>query len=126
MPNIRVTHPVDPKFHHDCDGIHIAAYELEEVMMPATPRQQAYKAIRIALTGKNFKAVAQPLFVFVGKTPVQFVRISPDERSVEGILQEMPEEGSNVDVVLGDQDHARHPVPFKKEMIRKIRNHRDQ
>jgi hypothetical protein len=121
MSKIRVTYPIDPKHNHDCDGIHISGYEMEEVIMPATPREKAHKAIRIVLTGKNFKAVAQPLYVLVGKTPVQFVRISPDERSVEGILSQLPEEGSPVDVILGDQDHARHPQPFTKDRIRKIK-----
>ena len=120
MPNIRITYPIDPRHNHDCDGIHISSYELKEVIMPATPRKKAHKPIHIVLTGKNFKAVAQPLFVLVGRTPVQYVRISPDEKTVEGILPGVPEEGSFVDVILGDQDHARHPEPFTKERIRKI------
>src|SRR5215213_1284586 len=121
MARIRVTHPVSPELHHNCDEMHISAYELEEVMMPATQRDKAHKAIRIAVTGRNFRAAAQPLFVYVGKTPVQYVRISPDERSVEGILLHEPEDGAFVDVVLGDQDHVRHPAPFKKDMVRKIK-----
>lgn len=120
MQDIRVTYPLDPKHNHDCDGIHIAGYDLQEVIMPENRHQKPHKAIRIVITGKNFKAVAQPLFVLVGKTPVQYLRISPDERTVEGILEQMPEEGAHVDVILGDQDHARHPEPFRKDKIRKI------
>ncbi|AYB33744.1 hypothetical protein [Chryseolinea soli] len=122
MANVRITHAVDPKLNHNCDAIHIADYVMEEVILPPTQKEKARKCVHIVVTGKNFRAVAQPLFAFVGKTPVRFLRISPDERSIEGILLDMPEDDAHVDVVLGDQDHARHPRPFKKEMIKRIKS----
>lgn len=120
MSKIRITYALDPKLNFDCDGIHIESYTLEEVMLPATKKEKARKAIHIVIKGRNFKAVAQPLFAFVGKIPVSFLRIAPDEKSVEGILLQEPEDGSAVDVILGDQDHARHPTPFKRSMIKLI------
>jgi hypothetical protein len=121
MSKIRITHKIDPKFNHDCDGIHISSYSLEEVILPLNKKEKARKAISIVIRGKNFKAVAQPLFVVVGKTPVNFLRIAPDECSVEGILLQEPENESFVDVILGDQDHARHPIAFNKSMIKRIK-----
>ena len=121
MDHVRVTYPIDSKLNHDCDKIHIESYTMEEVMLPSTQREKPHKAIRIVVYGRNFRAVAQPLFVMAGKTQVNFLRIAPDEKSVEGILLETPEDGSYVDVILGDQDHARHPKPFNKEMIRQIK-----
>lgn len=118
---IRITHPIDPKLNFDCDGIHIEEYTLQEVMLPPDQKEKrARKAIHVIIKGRNFKAVAQPLIAFVGKLPLHFLRIAPDERSVEGILFDEPEEGANVDVILGDQDHARHPVPLKKSSIGRI------
>lgn len=120
MNNIRITHPLDPKLNHDCNGIHISNYTMEEVIMPANRRAKARKAISIVIEGRNFKAVAQPLLAYVGKIPVKYLQIAPNERSIEGILLLEPKEKTFVDVILGDQDHARHPMPIKKDMIKRI------
>lgn len=120
MVKIRITHPIPPELNHDCDRIHIESYHLEEVVLPATKKEKPRKAIRIVIHGRNFRAVAQPLFAFVGKIPVNFLRIAPDERSVEGILLHEPEVGSYVDVILGDEDAARHPIPLAPARIERI------
>ncbi|MCX6238292.1 MAG: hypothetical protein NTY07_12190 [Bacteroidia bacterium] len=120
MNKIRITHPIDPKLNHNCDGIHISDYTMEEVILPSNKKEKSRKAISIVIKGRNFKAVAQPLLAFVGKIPVSFLRIAPDECSVEGVLLQEPKEETFVDVILGDQDHARHPVVFKKTMIKRI------
>lgn len=119
--DIRITYAIDPKLNHDCDKIHIDSYELQEVILSPDRQGVRQKAIHIVVHGRNFKAVAQPLRVMVGKEQVLFLRIAPDERSVEGILTHIPEEGATVDVILGDQDHARHPATFKREMLRRIK-----
>jgi len=121
MANIRITHALDPKLNHRCDAMHIEDYTLEEVILPSTPREKARKGVHVVIKGKHFKAVAQPIRAFVGKVPVRYIRISPDEQSVEGILLDEPEDHAYVDVVLGDQDHARHPRPFSREMIKRIK-----
>ncbi len=120
MVQIRVTHPIPPNLNHDCDRVHIDNYELEEVMLPVQRREAPRRAIRIVIRGRNLRAVAQPLAAFVGKTPVRHLRIAPDERSAEGLLLTEPEPGSFVDVMLGDQDAARHPTPFESARIRRI------
>ncbi|MCK9593114.1 MAG: hypothetical protein M0Q91_14000 [Methanoregula sp.] len=117
---VRVTHPIPPELNHNCDLMHIESYQLEEVMLPATKREPARKAIHIVIQGRNFRAVAQPLFAFVGKIPVRYLQIAPDERSVDGVLLDEPEAGSSVKVILGDEDTAQHPTPFKPVMIRRI------
>jgi hypothetical protein len=121
MDKIRITHAIDPRLNHDCDKMHISQYEMEEVMLPPNKKEKARKAIQITIRGRNFKAVAQPLFATVGKTPVHFLRIAPDESSIEGLLLQEPEEESFVDVILGDQDHARHPTLMRRDMIRRIK-----
>ena len=120
MAQIRITYPIDPKLNHDCDRMHLENYTLEEVMLPADQRQEARKAIRIVIRGRNLRSVAQPLFARVGETPVRFLRIAPDERSVEGVLLEEPARGSYVEVMLGDEDNVRHPVPFEPAQIKRI------
>jgi hypothetical protein len=120
MAKIRVTHPIDPKLNHDCDLIHIESYELREVILPASGDQKARKAMAIVIRGRNFRAVAEPLEAFVGEIPVRYLRIAPDERSIEGILLEEPPARAFVDVMLGDEDHARHPTPFNPDMIQRI------
>jgi hypothetical protein len=117
MKNIRMTHPVDPKLNYNCDLMHIESYHMEEVMLPATKNEKTRKAIRIHITGRNFKSVAQPLFALVGKIPVKYLRIAPDERSVEGILLEEPQPGEYVDMILADEDAARHPTPVDTNKI---------
>jgi len=121
MTEIRITKKISQEMNHDCDKIHIDTYTLQEVILPAARKRELRKAISIIVKGRNFRAVAQPLFVRVGKTPVRFLRIAPDERSVEGILLEEPEENSYVDVILGDEDHARHPKVFKRAMVKRIK-----
>ncbi len=121
MTKIRITHPIDPKLNHNCDGMHFSSYTLEEVILPATNKEKARKAISVVIKGKNFKAMAQPLLVFVGKIPVRYIKIAPDECSVEGILLQEPEEESFIDVILGDDDHVRHPLPLKKNIIKRIK-----
>jgi hypothetical protein len=120
MATIRVTHPIDPKWNHDCDRMHLESYALEEVMLPVSNRRAPPKAIRIVIRGRNLKAVAQPLTAFVGKIPVQFLRIAPDERSVEGLLLTEPPAGSHVEVFLGEEDAARHPTPLDTARIGRI------
>jgi len=117
MKNIRMTHPIDPELNYNCDLMHIESYHMEEVMLPATKKEEARKAIRIVIQGRNFRSVAQPLFASVGKIPVEYLRIAPDERSIEGLLLKEPESGGYVDVILGDQDAARHPTPVDKNKI---------
>ena len=120
MLNVRITYPIPPGLHHDCDRMHIDGYEMDEVLLPAGRGDSMRKAIRIVIRGRNFKAVAQPLVAFVGKAPVQFLRIAPDERSVEGILLEEPQRGAPVEVILGDQDAARHPAAVDPARIVRI------
>ncbi len=119
MPKIRVTHAIDPRLNHDCDLLHIEDYELREVVL-RTKDHAARTVIAIVIRGRNFRAVAQPLLAIVGDIPVSYLRIAPDERSIEGILLEEPPKGSFVDVVLGDEDHARHPTPFEPTMVQRI------
>jgi len=120
MADIRVTHSVDPKHNHDCDRIHLDDYEMEEVLLPARPDRPHRNAIRVVIRGKNLRAVAQPLYVLVGGEPLQFLRIAPDERSVEGVLLATPRQGAFVDVHLGDQDAARHPRPVETAAIKRL------
>lgn len=117
---IRVTYPIDPKLNHDCDLMHLEGYELDEVVLSKSPRDHPRKAIRIVVRGRNFRAAAQPLTASVGDVPVSYLRIAPDERSIEGLLLREPPAGSHVEVRLGDQDAARHPTPLAPTMIRRI------
>jgi hypothetical protein len=120
MPQIRITHPVPAELNHDCDRLHLDAYEMQEVILPELGREKMRKAIRIVIRGRNLKAVGQPLVAFVGKATVQFLRIAPDERSIEGILLEEPQRGAHVEVMLGDQDFARHPTGVDPAKIGRI------
>lgn len=120
MNEIKVAHHINSEWNYDCDRMHIEDYQLEEVVLPATKREKARKAIRIVIHGRNFKAVAQPLIAFVGEIPVNYLRIATDERSIEGILLKEPEYGSNVEVILGDEDAIRHPTALNPAKIKRI------
>lgn len=120
MAKVRVTHPIPPELNHNCDLMHIENYQLEEVIVPRTKREPTRKAIRIVIHGRNFRACAQPLIAFVGKIPVSYLRIAPDECSIEGILLNEPKKGSHVDVILGDEDAVRHPTPLDPSRIKRI------
>lgn len=121
MPEIRETQRINPDLNHDCDRIHLEDYQLEEVILPATKRGPARKAIRISIQGRNLRAVAQPLIASVGKIQVRYMRIAPDECSLEGVLLQEPEAGSFVEVILGDQDAARHPIPVDPAKIKRVK-----
>ncbi len=120
MPQIRDLKALDPKSQHVCDGIHIESYEMEEVILPSLGEKTNVKAIRVSVQGRNFKAAAQPLMVFVGKAKLRFTRIAADENSVEGMLLTEPNSGDSIVVQLGDQDGARHPQPVDTKAIKRI------
>ncbi|MFX0199163.1 MAG: hypothetical protein ACFFCW_23820 [Candidatus Hodarchaeota archaeon] len=120
MSEIRVTRKIDPKLGHDCDRVHIENYILREVLLPEKGNKKARKAIAIRINGRNLRAVAQPLRVFVGGVQVRYLKHFPNEQTIEGILLEEPEKGAHVEVILGDEDHARHPTPFDPAMIERI------
>ena len=123
MKNIRISHPLDPKLNHQCEGMHLRSYSLTEVILPASRKAPARKAISIVIQGENLRSCAQQMFAFVGKVPVKYLRIAPDERSIEGILLSEPKPESYVEVILGDQDHVRHPLAFHTGLIRRIPSH---
>jgi len=120
MPEIRVTYAIPAYLNHDCDRMHLDSYEMQEVILPEHGRDKMRKAIRVVIRGRNFKAVAQPLVAFVGKAPLRYLRIAPDERSIEGILLEEPQRRARVEVILGDQDGARHPTVVNPATIVRI------
>ncbi len=120
MINVRKIQPLDPKLQHACDRIHIESYKMEEVILPALKKKQNVTAIRMVVHGRNLKSVAQPLIVMVGKQPLRYLKISPDETSVEGILLQDPEPDALVEVYLGDQDAARYHTPVKKGNIKRL------
>lgn len=121
MADIRTSRVVDPKQPRECDLIQLYDYDMEEVLLPADAKRTARKAIHVRIRGENLRAVAQPLIAFVGKEPLRFLRIAPDERSVDGVLLAEPAQGAHVEVHLGDQDAARHPQPVDLSRIKRMR-----
>jgi hypothetical protein len=115
MQELRTT----DKREDDCERLHIDEYSLKEVRLPAQFGRRK-KAIEIVIRGRNLRAMAQPLVAFVGKEPVQYTRIAPDERSVQGLLLNEPERGARVSVFLGDLDAAQHAAPFNPAMVTRI------
>ena len=102
-------------------GLHIEGYRVREVVLPKSfERRGGETALEIVIFGRNFVAAAQPLTAYVGKTPVEHLRISPDERQVDGLLLEEPPEGARVRMELGDQDAVQHADPFDPGRIRRI------
>jgi hypothetical protein len=120
MAQVRVSRVFDPKTPSECGLMHLHDYEMEEVLLPASGDRRSRKAIHFVIRGENLKAVAQPLFVLVGNEPLQFVRIAPDERSVEGVLLGDPPAGAHVEVYLGDQDAVRHPRPIDLAELKRL------
>jgi len=121
MPKMRITKKIDPEKDYPYDAIHIEEYTLKEVLLPPTVKRKSRKAIAITIRGRNFKAVAQPLIISVGNVQVQYLKFSPDERTIEGILLKEPKKGAPLDIKLSDIDHARHPKPFDSGSIERIK-----
>ncbi len=120
MVQVRISQVFDPKKPSECALMHLHDYQMEEVLLPASGNRQSRKAIHFSIRGENLKAVAQPLLVLVGDEPLQFVRIAPDERSVDGILLSEPPPGAHVEVHLGDQDAVRHPRPINLAEMKRL------
>ncbi len=117
MAQIRIS---DTTRSSRCEQIQLHDYQMEEVVLPPTAKAAGRRAIRFLIRGENLKAVAQPLLVFIGKEPLRYLRIAPDERSVEGLLLGEPPQGAHVDVHLGDQDAARHPEAVDPKRVKRI------
>jgi hypothetical protein len=97
---------------------------MEEVIVPLLRDRRDVKAIRVTVRGRNFRAVAQPLIIFVGKTPLQFLSIAPDERSAEGLLLAEPEAGAFVESAAGRPGCRSAPgpgVPAEHQAVMSIR-----
>jgi hypothetical protein len=120
MPDIRELSALEIQHFQNCDRISISSYEMDEVILPVVGKSHNVKAIRVKVHGRNLKAVAQPLVVFVGKQMLRYLRIAPDEKSVEGILLHEPSPGDSVVVHLGDEDAARHPQTIDLKSIKRI------
>jgi hypothetical protein len=120
VAQIRISRVIDPKDKPDCDLLQISDYELEEVRLPASAGRAERKAIHVIVKGRNLKAVAQPLFVFVGDELLQFMRYPGGDARVEGVLLNEPVEGAWVEVRLGDQDAARHPRPVERARVKRL------
>ena len=120
MQEVRITSAQDSPHDVRCTGLHIDDYAISETVLPPTARDAGRKVFRVVIRGRNLVAAAQPLLVTVGEAPIRFVRISPDERSVEGILYEEPPEGASVEVRLGGQDHVRHARAVERTLIRRL------
>jgi hypothetical protein len=119
-PPLTLSMPGDTGHFDDGDLVVIDGYEMQEVILPVLRDRHNVKAIRVTLHGSNLRSVAQPLLVFVGNTPLQFLRIAPDERSVTGILLTEPNTGAFVEVHMGDQDAVRYPVPVSPQAIKRL------
>jgi hypothetical protein len=117
---IRISQAVDPKNPPRCDLIELTDYQMEEVLLPASPQRPSRRAIHVTVRGRNLKAVAQPLLVYVGEQLLQYLRIASDERSVDGVLLEEPKQGAFVEVHLGDQDATRHPTPVDPQKVQRL------
>jgi len=116
----RISKPMNAASDQEYGLMQIDSYEMAEVRLPSNDNTLR-TGIRVVLRGRNFKAVAQPLMVFVGKTPLAYVRIAPDERSVEGVLLEKPEPGAVIEARLGDQDAVQHVQPVDDSLIIRLK-----
>jgi len=138
MPELRTTDQLDPRLSHDCDRMQIDGYRLREVLLPPTvgfqtrsnggpvptavpdEARRRRRAIEIVIHGRNFTAMAQPLMASVGEVPVSYLRIAPDERSIQGLLLAAPRDGARVRVTLGDVDDVQHATPYAAGAIDRI------
>ena len=120
MIQLRKLQPIDPKMMHQCDGLDICRYEMEEVILPLLHGKTNVKAIRVVVYGRNLIAGAQPLSVKIGEHYLKFLRIAPDERSVEGILLADPKPKSKLRVQLGDQDSVEFYQEIDTKKIRRL------
>jgi len=118
MADIKLSNPRGSDRDHDCDRIHLDDYEMEEVLLPSGPSVR--KVIRVVVRGRNLRAAAQPLLVFVGGEMLKFTRIAQDERSAEGILLSEPRAGAFIEAHLGDTDGTRHPRAVDPAGIKRL------
>jgi hypothetical protein len=95
-------------------------YELDEVVLPATGRDDARTVVRIVIHGRNLRDGAVPLVAQVGDERVELLRLDEATQTLEGILLREPERGSRVRVSYLDMDGAEHPEGYDPERVRRI------
>ena len=76
--DIRITYAIGSQLNHDCDKIHIDSYEMQEVVLPTD--RQGIRPFTLRPQLQSSAAITPTCNV----EQVQFLRIAPDERSVEG------------------------------------------
>jgi hypothetical protein len=104
----------------ECERMRIDDYRLDEMVLPSNVRASVRKVIRARIFGRNLYERAIPLLAFVGKTPVKYLRIARDGRSLEGALLEEPPRGAYLRVSYAGAEAVTHPKPFDPADIKRI------
>jgi hypothetical protein len=96
----------------------VTHYQADTVLAPL--KGQVREAIRIAVFGPNFPERAVAPEILVGEEPAENVTVARDQRSIRGLLAQMPPEGAPIRVRYGDSQEGVLREPFRKANVRPL------
>jgi hypothetical protein len=86
----------------ECARPRVDGWTTSEVVVPTGREQRGRRAYEVVIRGRGFPTGAQPVRAWVGEVPVEFVRVSADGRTIEGIVSRKVGKRSKVRLLLGD------------------------
>jgi len=95
-------------------------YLAEMVLMPAADAAKHVEALRITVFAPQFPQRAIAPELLVGEVPADHLRISADQRRLEGYFSRLPPEKSLVRVRYGDSLEGEIASPFARENVRRL------
>jgi hypothetical protein len=93
-------------------------YRAEMVLAPV--KGEVREVVRITVFGPNFPERAVAPEILVGEALAERVSVAPDQRSIRGIVPQIPAEGARIRVRYGDSQEGALREPFQRNLVRAL------
>jgi hypothetical protein len=93
-------------------------YQAGAVLAPV--KGEVHEAVRITVFGPNFPERAIVPEILVGEARAEGVTVARDQRSIRGLMPEMPVEGAIIRVRYGDSQEGALREPFRRDQVRAL------
>ena len=93
-------------------------YQADMVLAPV--KGQIRAAVRITVFGPSLPQRAVAPEILVGDEPAENIYVARDQRSIRGILPQMPAEGATILVRYGDSQEGVLRGAFRRDQVRPL------
>jgi hypothetical protein len=97
----------------------VTDYQAEYVLVPGK-NKATQRAVRITVFGDSFPQRAIEPEILAGETPARNVSIAPGQKSIRGLFDQEPAEGTPIRVRYGDSQEGVLREPFVRKNVRTL------